>query len=480
MTLSLIDRLTVSRSRLRFPPRTVRFRLTALYSGLFLVAAVGLLAINYVLVDRSTAPALFVSGKDGAAAVQSSPGGTSPAPRSASSPTVQELQLARQLLAQATAQHANDLHQLVTGSLIALAIMALLAIVLGWLMSGRVLRPLRTMTTATQQITERNLHERLALRGPSDEVKDLADTIDGLLARLESAFDAQRHFVANASHELRTPLTLARALLEVALSDRHATVDDLRSTCDELLASFEQQERLIEALLTLASSERGLDRKDSIDLAAIADKAISMHRADAEHQGLQVNTSLGSAWVLGNPDLLERMIANLVDNAIRYNLVKGHIDVVTEAKSEHSILTVANSGPLVPQDAVDRLFRPFQRLDGGRTTHPEGHGLGLSIVRAIAATHHAGLKVQVQPGGGLNVEVHFPTPTPFTKGHHESPPLSVVKIDLNEESPRLSNDDDFQEGAPTSAVIGPDRRGGVLQGLNALRTDRGSRRRHPH
>jgi signal transduction histidine kinase len=417
MTTRLTGRLAMGRPRLRLPRRTVRFRLTVIYSGLFLAAGAGLLTITYLLVDRSTATALFADGKNGGViAVKGPPQGSGTQLRHGS-PTTRQMQIARQLTAQAAAQHAKDLHQLLTQSGIALAIMAVLAIALGWVVAGRVLRPLRAMQAAAQQITERSLHERLAFPGPADEVKDLADTIDGLLARLETAFEAQRHFVASASHELRTPLTLDRALLEVALADPGATAEDLRSTCQDLLVSGEQQERLIEALLTLASSERGLDRRERFNLAAVTARAVSAHRVDAEHRGLQVGISLGNAVVAGDPDLAERMAANLMDNAIRHNVPGGRLDVRTETRDARAVLAVGNTGPPVPQDQAGRLFEPFQRLSGHRATHPDGHGLGLSIVRAIAAAHDAGLKVLLRPGGGLNVEVHFPEPDPQANGH---------------------------------------------------------------
>jgi signal transduction histidine kinase len=416
--LSPSGSLTVARSRLRLPRRTVRFRLTVLYSSLFLVAGAGLLAVTYLLVDRSTVTALFVSGKDGAEiAVKGSPAGAagyrgSGAHLRNGSPTAHQVQIARQLSGQAALQHAQDLHQLLIQSGVALGVMAGLAIGCGWLMAGRVLRPLRTMAAVTQQITERNLHERLALAGPDDEVKHLGDTIDGLLARLQTAFEAQRRFIASASHELRTPLTLERALLEVALADPAATAEELRSTCEELLASGEQQERLMEALLTLASSERGLDRHDRFDLSVVAGRAISAHRAEAERRGLQASLSLSRADVVGNPDLVERMAANLVDNAIRHNVPGGRLDVLTETRNQHSVLTVSNTGPPVLKDQVERLFQPFQRLGDHQAAHPDGHGLGLSIVRAIALAHDAGLKVELRPGGGLRVQVHFPAPRP--------------------------------------------------------------------
>jgi signal transduction histidine kinase len=408
---------------LRLPRRTVRFRLTVLYSGLFLAAGAILLAVTYLLVDRSATTALFVSGKGGQEIAVSGSSAQASAPSVArlrnGSPTAHQLQIARQLSGQVAAQHARDLHQLLTQSAIALGIMAALAIVCGWLMAGRVLRPLRTMTAATQLISERNLHERLALPGPVDEIKHLADTIDGLLARLETAFEAQRRFVASASHELRTPRTLDRALLEIALADPGATAAELRATCEELLASGEQQERLMEALLTLASSERGLDRHDRFDLAVVAGRALSSHRADADRGGLQVNVSLGRADVAGDPDLVERLAANLIDNAIRHNAPEGSLDVLTETRDQRPVLMVSNTGPLVPRDQVDRLFQPFQRLGGEQATHPDGHGLGLSIVRAIATAHEAGLKVRLLPGGGLCVQVIFPTPRAAADGQRD-------------------------------------------------------------
>jgi signal transduction histidine kinase len=416
MATHLTSRLAMARSRLRLPRRTVRFRLTVLCSGLFLAVGAGLLAITYLLVDRSTAIALFASGKDGGMIAVKGPAQGRGTKLRNGSPTIQQMQIARQLRAQAAAQHAKDLHQLLTQSGIALAIMAVLAIALGWVVAGRVLRPLRTMKDATQRITERSLHERLAIPGPGDEVKDLADTIDGLLERLERAFEAQRHFVASASHELRTPLTFTRALLEVALADQGATAEDLRSTCEELLTSGEQQERLLEALLTLASSERGLERRDRFDLATVTARAVSAHRADAEHRGLQLGVSLTDTAAVGDPDLAERLAANLVDNAIRHNVPGGHLEVLTETRNARAVLTVGNTGPAVPPDQVGRLFEPFQRLSGNRAAHADGHGLGLSIIRAIADAHDAGIKVLLSPGGGLTVEVHFPPPDPPANG----------------------------------------------------------------
>jgi len=394
--------------RLALRRRTLRFHLTALYCVLFLVTGAGLLGITYVLVD-STGTTLIQKGQDGTVIAVNGPSSAPHAARlSDGSPSSALSQLARQLSAQAAAQHAHDLHQLLTRSGLALAAMTVLAIALAWFTVGRALHPLRAMKTATQRITEHNLDERLGLPGPGDEVKDLADTIDGLLARLETAFEAQRRFVASASHELRTPLTLNRALLEVALADPDARPADLRATCEELLAAGEHQERLVEALLTLATSERGLDRRDPFDLSVPARRALALHTAAAERHGLRLAVRFGHAAVRGDPDLAERMAANLIDNAIRYNLPGGRVQVRTETRYDHAVLTVANTGPLVPADQVDRLFQPFQRLIADRTSHPDGHGLGLSIVRAIATAHGARLEVRPGRGGGLTVAAHFP------------------------------------------------------------------------
>lgn len=419
MAARLIDRLTMARSQLSLPRRTVRLRLTILYSGLFLLAGAALLAITYVLFERSTATALFVNSTTGQkiAVKGSLPTHVRPSPQLHNGrPTAEQLRLAAQLGAQAGAQHAHDLQQLLIQSAIALAVMAVLAIALGWIVAGRVLTPLRTMADKTQQISERNLHERLALAGPDDEVKHLADTIDGLLARLETAFDAQRHFVANASHELRTPLGFNCALLEVALGDPNATAETLRSTCQELLESGEQQERLVEALLTLASSEQGLDQWERFDLAVVTQRALSPHRADAKRRQIDVNATLDPAPMIGSPELVERMAANLIDNAIRHNTHAGSIDILTYTQDRHAVLSVSNTGPQVTEADVDRLFEPFQRLGNQRTTDQDGYGLGLSIIRAIATAHHAGIKLQLRPEGGLTIQVHLPPPSSSANG----------------------------------------------------------------
>ena len=307
-------------------------------------------------------------------------------------------------------QQATTLHDLMLGSVTALAAMALVAIVLGWMMAGRVLMPLRTMTAATRRISEDNLHERLELPGPGDELKDLGDTIDGLLARLEGAFEAQRRFVANASHELRTPLTVERVMLETALADPDATAESLRTTCEELLGTSRQQEQIIRALLTLARSQRGLDHREHFDLALTAQGVLSARVGQAECRGLRVTASLASAITVGDPQLAGLLVVNLVDNALRHNVVDGWINVATGMRDGQCVVRVANSGPVIPPDGLDRLFQPFQRGGQERTARSgdDGLGLGLSIVDAIAAAHGAVITGRVQPAGGLDVEVAFP------------------------------------------------------------------------
>jgi signal transduction histidine kinase len=260
------------------------------------------------------------------------------------------------------------------------------------------------MNTRARGISERNLHERLALDGPDDELKELGDTFDELLARLESAFASQRQFVANASHELRTPITLERALVEVALADPAATTESLRVTCERVIAAGEQQERLIEALLTLAKSQRGLDERSEVHLDEVAGEALLNLRPS----GVRVDSELGSAVTLGDRAVLERLAGNLVDNALRYNVEHGGwVSIWTGSSEGRPTLRVSNSGPVVPEDEVAGLTAPFHRVNGDRT-ETRGAGLGLSIVAAIAAAHGAELSTTPRRAGGLDVEVRFP------------------------------------------------------------------------
>lgn len=372
--------------------RTVRLRLTLLYSALFLASGAGLLGITYALVAHQLGGPLTTQPHVGANPLQLPGGGVVRAPAGNSF----------------QAQQAADLHQFLIWSLVALGIMAVVSIALGWLVAGGVLRPVRTMTATARQISEDNLHERLALQGPYDEFKDLGDTIDGLLARLEAAFDSQKRFVANASHELRTPLTLGRTMLQVALANSALTLESLRSTCGEVLEAGREQEQLIEALLTLARSQRGLDHRESFDLALATRDVLRSHEEDVTARGLTVNAALSEACVSGDARLAELLVSNLVENALRHNVPNGRVDVMVGTRAAQATLRVTNTGPRVPDDQITRLLQPFQRLDVERGAEHEGLGVGLSIVAAIAGAH--GATITTHPGleGGLDVEVDFP------------------------------------------------------------------------
>jgi signal transduction histidine kinase len=412
MAARFTDGLRSLRLRFPLPPRTVRLSLTVLYGGLFLASGAGLLALTYGLMARRLSGPFSIHGGDGGPGPGARlPGGSlSPSPV----PSPGRVTLPSSLVTQAAADSAAALHQLLIQSGIALAVMAVVSIGLGYLVAGRVLRPLRTITTAVRDISATNLHQRLALAGPDDELKELGNTFDGLLERLERSFAAQRQFVANASHELRTPLARQRTLAEVALSDPQATAGSLRTCVERVLTAAEQQEQLIEALLTLARSERGLDRRDPFDLAAVTYEVLLPLSAEAESHGLHVVSTLRPAPASGDSDLVERLVANLVRNAVRHNVAEGRVEVMTGSRAGRAMFSVANTEPMVPAGEVDRLFRPFERLGGHRAAQPGGLGLGLSIVQAIVTAHGATLTVRPRPEGGLHVEVNFPGTSTYT------------------------------------------------------------------
>jgi signal transduction histidine kinase len=421
------------------PRRTVRLRLTLLYVGLFLASAACLLVITYFLVAQrlpqvrvssgittGNGNGLFFSGGSGASATQATQAASGvpasactqgdpavPLSPASASNCVDYLQnQAAGLQAQAVNLRNDALNKLLIESGIALGMMTVASVGLGWLMAGRVLSPLRVITATARRISARNLHQRIAMNGPDDELKELGDTFDQLLARLEASFRAQRQFVANASHELRTPLARQRTLLEVALRDRHATNGSLRTACERALAAGEQHERLIAAMLTLAQSERGLDRFEPVNLSEIAEDALLTRVGDAAARDLAISTSLSPAPTLGDHDLAERLVGNLIDNAIRYNTDRGRLEIATGMRDGGPFLVVSNTGVPVPPDQLGRLFQPFQRLATTReATGKDGLGLGLAIVTAIAAAHNAELRACPNAAGGLTVEILFPPRT---------------------------------------------------------------------
>jgi signal transduction histidine kinase len=307
-------------------------------------------------------------------------------------------------------------HQLVVGSAVALAILIPVALAAGWFVAGRFLRPLRAITATATAISAGNLHQRLNLGEPADELTELGGILDDLFARLQASFDAHRHFVANASHELRTPLAGLRTLLEVTLADPDADAGTLRAACQEALALGGHQERLVQALLALATSERGLTRRDTLDLAQVATGVLASRRDQATQNGVAVTEHLAPAVTAGDPRLIESLIANLIDNAIRHNHPDGYVEVTTQTAGTRATLTITNSGPVIHDNQIERLFQPFQRLAPDRHRRGDGYGLGLAIVNAVALAHHATLTAGARPEGGLAITVGFAHPAGLMPG----------------------------------------------------------------
>jgi signal transduction histidine kinase len=386
---------------------TIRLRLTVLYAGAFFLAGATLVAVMYLFMrealDRQLTARVGIS--------EHLPE-SNPADRG-SQQAAHDAQQA--LRAQFEKDRDDTLDTMLIASLVALGVIGVVAGGFGWLVAGRALRPLQQITGTARRVAERSLHERIALEGPDDEIKDLADTFDAMLERLDRSFDSQRRFVANASHELRTPLTINRTLIEVALDDPSAD-ESLRQLGRNLLAVNQRHERLIDGLLTLASSEQGITEPTPVDLAEIARHVVSESEGAADSTGIQIGADLQPAVVIGDPVLLERLIHNLIDNAIRYNVPEhGVITITTDVAAGTSRLTVANTGPSVPPYEIPSLFEPFRRLpsterraEGSHAPTSRGAGLGLSIVRSVAHAHGGDVHASEREGGGLTVEVRIP------------------------------------------------------------------------
>ncbi len=380
------------------PRRTVRLRLTVLYGALFLASGVGLLAITNILARGWPWPPFGVQA----------PRGSSRGNHSARLPAA----YMHQLDIQDAHQHAAALSQLLAESAIALGIMAVASVALGWLVAGRVLRPLRRMTATARAISEDNLSDRLAVPGPGDELKELGDTIDGLLQRLETAFGAQRRFAANASHELRTPLAMMRTSLDVATAKPAPVPPELTVLAGKLREGLDQADRLTESLLLLARAQHGAtDEQETISLGQVLADAIDDRAGLIARTGLDVRQATADAWVSGNPVLLARMAGNLVDNATRHNQPGGWIRAETTSNGQIARLVVENGGPILDQGMVASLAQPFRRLGTDRTGSAGGTGLGLSIVEAVASAHGGYLRLQARPEGGLRAVIELPAVT---------------------------------------------------------------------
>ncbi|MFC6882227.1 sensor histidine kinase [Actinomadura yumaensis] len=384
---------------------TARARLTALYGGLLLVAGGGLVASVYLLMRHTLAGRLPVAMTT---AIPPSAGWrpATPLPSAPADDTAVPAQVVpgRHLAitrAATTAAEDTTYRQLLVVSLVALAIFAVVSVLLAWWMAGRVLRPVHTITATARRLSGEDLSERISLQAPPGELKDLADTFDAMLGRLQSLVSAQRRFVANAAHELRTPLAVQRAALEIGLAEPDpAKVARVRA---KLLEVADRSERLIEGLLLLSAGDRGLDRPEPIDAAGIVTAVLGEHRADARDRGVSIEPHVEPVRLQGDPTLFRHLVRNLMENALRYNAPGGRILVRLGAGE----LAVANTGPKVPPDVASHLFEPFRRMHPRRHAPGEGVGLGLSIVASIARAHGAEATAEANPDGGLTVRVAF-------------------------------------------------------------------------
>jgi signal transduction histidine kinase len=313
-----------------------------------------------------------------------------------------------QLAAAVKASQAHTLDSFKTESALALGLITILSFGLSWWMAGRALRPVHRITDTALMLSERTLHSRINLAGPNDELKQLADTFDAMLSRLERAFRSQRRFVANASHELRTPLATERVLIDEALANRSATPAELRSILEELRANSEDTERLIDALLTLARSERGIEEASPVDLSAVVSSVLEQTAAEAAVAGVTVHSDMQPVSVSGDSGLVERLAGNLVENAIWHNIPGGSITVKTRSDPDTAVLEVVNTGPVIDLAAVATLIEPFRRAGPDRSSSNGRVGLGLSIVDAIVNAHHGRLHITARPEGGLEIHVRLP------------------------------------------------------------------------
>jgi signal transduction histidine kinase len=390
---------------------SARARLTLLYTSLFAVGGAVLIAVTYSLLAANLPRASkSTGGKDSAAIAacvqaQSAKGGATDA-------KIRCAELYQKgVAAGATAQRDATLQHLLWYSLLTLALVTLLAAAAGWLVAGRILRPIQELTAAAHSATEVNLSHRIAAQGPHDELRALADTFDEMLDRLERAFAAQRQFIANASHELRTPLTVMRTSLDVVLAKPSPSVDELTAMAAEVRVAVTEAERLIDALLTLARSEQPLAHPQTLDIAVLVEDTLEERGEPA----VTTTASLLEASVRGDEVLLGRLVGNLLDNAERYNIPGGRVSVSTATADGTCELRVVNTGPVIPPGEVERLFEPFTRIED-RTRH-DGSGLGLALVRSIARVHDGTVTASAVPTGGLDVCVHLPR---FTEAASET------------------------------------------------------------
>ena len=380
---------------------TVRLRLTLLYGSLFLIAGALLLAVNYALLKRSVPAPSDVPFPTRVLVTRE--GMVGPAPVPAEPATIEGTPVEDVIRDYRVRVREETLQRQLTQSVLALGVMGVGSVGLGWLMAGRVLRPLHEITATARRLSEENLHERIRMDGPQDELKELADTFDAMLGRLDAAFESQRRFVADASHELRTPLAIIRTEVDVALRDPDATPAQLRAMGETVRTATERTERLLDSLLTLARSNQGAEVREAVDLAAEASVAVA-----AAGLSSPARLDLQPALVTGDPVLLGRLVGNLVENAVRHG--SRDISMSTRTDGGWVVLRVENDGAVIPPEVVPGLFEPFRRYGAAeRTGSDRGVGLGLAIVRSVAKAHGGSVSAAARAGGGLVVEVRLPT-----------------------------------------------------------------------
>jgi signal transduction histidine kinase len=388
---------------MRRPRLTLRARLTLLYTGLSTLCGAVVVAVSYTLVAGlgTSAQVAKPSSGDIPDSIVSQCRDAQPA----ENPDKNAIAQCMTYLQEQGARHQRDLtlSHLLQYSLITLAVVIAVAAVLGWVAAGRALRPVHQITAAARAASQHNLSARVAATGPRDELRELAETFDEMLGRLQTAFDSQQRFIANASHELRTPLAVMRTTVEVVLDNPDSTTADLRAMATDIRAAIDHAEHLIGALLILARNERGLTVRERVDLATVAEDALDT----ADPADRRVHATLEPAVISGDPVLAEHLIRNLVDNAVRYNRAAGDVWISTRTAAGSSQLTVANTGPVISPVDARRIFQPFQRLDD-RTSH-DGYGLGLAIVASIAAIHGGTATALPRDAGGLSVTVTIPS-----------------------------------------------------------------------
>jgi signal transduction histidine kinase len=380
------------------PPRTIRLRLTALYTSVYLISGAVLLTIGYLLVRSNLHSHHNLRAALERHGLHPIVGGALGFP--AGSPQARLVHVVEQQIV------SGALHRLLLEYIAALLAMTAISVVCGWLLAGRALAPLREITATARRVSGENLGERIALSGPADELRELADTFDGMLARLDGAFASQRHFVANASHELRTPLAILRTEVDVALADPDASTADLRAMGEAVLETVDRCERLIASLLLLARSQATTGHEERVDVAALVGDCVTDLQARAQEAQIQIRSDLQPAWADTDPGLLERLIANLLDNGIHHNEPGGVLSVRTEVHEGGLRLVVANGGPRIDPGDVQELTEPFRRLKRSGA----GFGLGLSIVRSVAEAHGGTLTLSAPSSGGLMAQVDLPRP----------------------------------------------------------------------